>query len=210
MSLGSGLTVCDKNRVQNNDYLKVAHIGYGRKITYYTQALTLDALSAIEDFAVFKNTSVSTTQKDRYCLRPLDYTQFSLERLELLLNDFEQYYWSHEGKYEFDYYLNDISRAIIHKYDEKNGSCYLGIFKKDEGETTDLSLVKYEGQYIHEFQFDFIVPCYDEKLMNLISSYNKVQLPKNPNKMQYLIYKRIFQLNGLFLLWTNKPQFLLS
>lgn len=192
MSRGSGISVCDKNREENNDYLNVAHISYNRKITYHTQDLSLDAMSAIEDFATFENTSISASQKDIYALHPLNYKQFSFDRLVFLADRYFQYFWNNSGKYEFEYYMNDISRAIIQKYQEKYHTCYLGKIKRDEKETGPIELVAYNGEFIHEFQYDFILPFNDKRLTHMINTFNNMDQPaSNSNLMQQSITIRI-------------------
>lgn len=47
-NLGNGLTVCDRNREEHRDYLKVAHISANGSISYYDNKLQNDAIEAIE------------------------------------------------------------------------------------------------------------------------------------------------------------------
>jgi len=68
---GNGVTICDRNRLKHNDYMTVAHIGYDRTITYYTDELSDDAKMSIENFAKFDNMSISLLQSDTYALCPL-------------------------------------------------------------------------------------------------------------------------------------------
>ena len=69
--LGNGVTVCDRNRMENGDYFVVAHIGYHRVIKFYTNNLSESAKTEIEDFAKFGNMAVSACCPDIYALRPL-------------------------------------------------------------------------------------------------------------------------------------------
>ena len=69
--LGNGVTICDRNRMENNDYMTVAHIDYHRTIKYYTNELSDRAKLEIEDFATFGNMAVSVCQPDMYALCPL-------------------------------------------------------------------------------------------------------------------------------------------
>jgi len=73
--LGNGVTVCDRNRFENDDYMTVAHISYHRVIKYYTNALSAGAKLEIEDFATFGNLAVSVCQQDMYALCPLTFNQ---------------------------------------------------------------------------------------------------------------------------------------
>jgi hypothetical protein len=74
--LGNGVTVCDRNREENNDYMTVAHISYHRVIKYYTNVLSDGAKLEIEDFANFGNMAVSVCQPDAYALCPLFFETF--------------------------------------------------------------------------------------------------------------------------------------
>jgi hypothetical protein len=69
--LGNGVTVYDRNREENKDYMTVAHISYHRAIKYYTNALSDGAKLEIEDLATYGNLAVSATQPDAYALCPL-------------------------------------------------------------------------------------------------------------------------------------------
>ena len=69
--VGNGVSVCDRNRMYNDDYMIVAHISYNRKIMYLTNTLTDNAKCEIEDFANLGNMAVSVFNPDDYALRPL-------------------------------------------------------------------------------------------------------------------------------------------
>jgi hypothetical protein len=68
--LGNGVTVCDRNRM---GYITVAHIGYHRKVKYYTADLSDNAKTEIEDFANLGNMAVSASQPDRFALNPINF-----------------------------------------------------------------------------------------------------------------------------------------
>jgi len=70
---GNGVTVCDRNRLEYNDYMTVAHIDYHRMVKYYTDELSDSAKLEIEDFATFGNMAVSVCQPDAYALCPLSF-----------------------------------------------------------------------------------------------------------------------------------------
>lgn len=59
--LGNGVTVCDRFREQNNDYVKVAHISTDRQVTYYN-TISDEGKARIEQFAKYDNMSQSFTQ----------------------------------------------------------------------------------------------------------------------------------------------------
>lgn len=60
-SLGNGVTICDRSRIEHGDYMIVAHISYERKVTYY-HAVSEESKRRIEAFALNENMNQSTTQ----------------------------------------------------------------------------------------------------------------------------------------------------
>lgn len=67
--LGNGITVWDASRIQNNDYLTVAHIHYDRTVEYLEE-LSPEAIRRIEDFAKYENLH-PVSQPDMSALKPL-------------------------------------------------------------------------------------------------------------------------------------------
>ncbi|WP_294203087.1 hypothetical protein [uncultured Chryseobacterium sp.] len=63
-SLGSGITVYDRNQRENGDFKKVAHISSYRLIQYYC-SVSEEAKKKIEDFANNENPSISATQPEK-------------------------------------------------------------------------------------------------------------------------------------------------
>lgn len=59
--LGNGVTVCDRLREENGDYMKVAHISYERGITYYN-TISEEGKQRIERFVQADNMNQSVTQ----------------------------------------------------------------------------------------------------------------------------------------------------
>ncbi|WP_230201895.1 hypothetical protein [Bacteroides neonati] len=59
--LGNGVTVCDRLREENGDYLTVAHISYERGVTYY-KTVSEEGKQRIERFAQAGNMTQSATQ----------------------------------------------------------------------------------------------------------------------------------------------------
>lgn len=59
--LGNGVTVCDRLREENGDYMTVAHISYERGITYYN-TISEEGKQRIENFAQAENMTKSATQ----------------------------------------------------------------------------------------------------------------------------------------------------
>jgi len=56
----------------------------------------------------------------------MNYKQFSLEELYSLESGYILRHWANGGTSEFDMSINSISRAIIEKYNERHGNCFLG------------------------------------------------------------------------------------
>ena len=70
---GNGVSVCDRNREEYNDYRVVAHIGYYRKVKFYANDLSDDAKIEIKDMAQFGNMAVSVCSPDVFALLPLHF-----------------------------------------------------------------------------------------------------------------------------------------
>lgn len=68
--LGNGVTVCDRLREENGDYMKVAHISYERGIIYYN-TISEEGKQRIERFAQAENMTKSATQSDPV-LKPIN------------------------------------------------------------------------------------------------------------------------------------------
>lgn len=61
-SLGNGLSVVDRNQLENGDYKKIAHISDNRMVQFYDTALPEDIKSDIEGEALSSLASASATQ----------------------------------------------------------------------------------------------------------------------------------------------------
>lgn len=59
--LGNGVSVCDRLRKENGDYIEVAHISYEREIIYYN-SISDESREIIERFALYGNINMSVTQ----------------------------------------------------------------------------------------------------------------------------------------------------
>lgn len=59
--LGNGVSVCDRLRKENGDYIEVAHISYERAIIYYN-SISDESREIIERFALHGNINMSVTQ----------------------------------------------------------------------------------------------------------------------------------------------------
>ncbi len=63
--LGNGLTIWDKDREKNGDYLKVAHINANREITYYVKKPNIE-LTTYATNLIKINHAISETQIDQF------------------------------------------------------------------------------------------------------------------------------------------------
>ena len=129
---------------------------------------------------------------------------------EELLELSERYYKIHEdngGSSEFDTSINDISRATVYQFKKKHGQCFLGKVNlyDEERKRLDVKLIPYEEQLIYNFEYGFVVPCHDEKLIELIRDYNtekrifdSSEIMRDINK----IFNRIEEFGGTGLSWS--------
>lgn len=69
--LGHGFMVCDRRAYKNGDYERIAHIKYDRSVKYF-ENLTQELKDYIEDFAATDVSSISTSQPDKFVLKPLE------------------------------------------------------------------------------------------------------------------------------------------
>lgn len=63
--LGNGLTIWDKDREKNGDYLKVAHINAKREITYYVKKPNIELITYATNLTK-TNHAISETQLDQF------------------------------------------------------------------------------------------------------------------------------------------------
>lgn len=63
-SMGNGISVADRLHEESGDYVKVAHIGVDRKITFYKKRLEKQYIDEIQRYADNADPRVSYTQED--------------------------------------------------------------------------------------------------------------------------------------------------
>lgn len=104
---------------------------------------------------------------------------------------------------EADDFYNDQNRLIIRKYFECYQNAWVGKFneydidrRKDIAEGRTDALTKYNGEFVYNGQFDFIVRDNDKKLNALIRD----RLMRKDND-QDKIFDRIEILGGIVFLW---------
>jgi hypothetical protein len=97
---------------------------------------------------------------------------------------------------EADRRTNQISRAIIRAY-KSNGKAYVGKVNGYEGMT------EYKSGKVHNFKYDFVVPCADADLDSLLRAWNTTSFyDMTKTGMTYTIYDRINDIGGTYLTWS--------
>ncbi|MDH6310897.1 hypothetical protein M2451_004064 [Dysgonomonas sp. PFB1-18] len=120
-----------------------------------------------------------------------------LEKLERI------YFIQHDGwTTEFDKSINDISRVKIKQFQKERGACYLGRINEYD-ENAEIKLTLYERQVVYNFEYTFIVPHDDPKLVELLKKYHKRgNSPDLTTNQITEITNRIYETGGMFLYWS--------
>jgi hypothetical protein len=112
-----------------------------------------------------------------------------------------RYLIENNGTSEFNMVINDISRETIKAMKRENGTCYLG--KINLYDDDSFKLVEYTGQKVFNFEYAFCLPCYDERIEQMIDERSKAPYNnKEDLKRIEAISERIQQLNGDYLFWS--------
>ncbi len=97
---------------------------------------------------------------------------------------------------EADETFNDYSREMVEVMKNQYGTAYLAN-SMEAGKNVAYSYVEFNGQLIHNFEFDICVPKADEKLLRMIYSWNN-----HLNNMSIdNIHDYLKEINGSILLW---------
>lgn len=106
----------------------------------------------------------------------------------------------------YDMNLNAVTCEKIEAFAEvhSNQRCYLGKvnrYSEDEGKP---GLVPYDGQLVYYFEYGFMIPCYDAKLINLIMDRDETEYTgtKEDFVMVEAIMDRIQEMDGINLFWV--------
>ena len=106
----------------------------------------------------------------------------------------------------YDMELNTISCQAIVAYANihKDETCYLGKINRYSEDKGKPGLVPYVGQRVFNFEYSFMIPCYDAKLINLIMDRDESEYTgtKDDFFMVDAIMDRIQELNGINLFWV--------
>ena len=107
---------------------------------------------------------------------------------------------------EFDTDMNDISRKKIEIFAaiHNNEKCYLGKVNRYSEDEGNPGLVPYDGQQVFNFEYGFMIPAYDAKLINLIMDRDEAEYTgtKEDFVMVEAIMNRIAELGGINLFWV--------
>jgi hypothetical protein len=122
----------------------------------------------------------------------------NLSELKNIENDFIRSHGGILNITEFDQKQNTISRNKIRAFKSEYGTCFLGKINRFEG------LKEYTGGMVYNFEYDFCIPEYDNKLVEMIENYNN---PKPLNSKVIMneinhIFNRIEKLNGITFRWV--------
>ncbi len=63
-------------------------------------------------------------------------------------------------------------------------------------------LKEYQNELIYNFEYSFIVPAFDEELIQMIKDYNKMEYSRAVFKAINDITERIYEIGGTFLVWV--------
>lgn len=196
--LGNGISVCDKNREVNNDYVNVAHISVDRVVSYRKRKLSPEAKEEIERYAREENPQISATQN-----QPVFNTvgKRSLKTLRTMVNAYLTLHKNEGGTTEFDKRINDYSRQTIEAMKAEKGQAWLLKINRYKDETEKPYLVEYTGQDIYNFEYTAVIPVNDSEIIEMLKYYETLKF--GDGIMTYIekITKRIYDLGGVNLFW---------
>jgi hypothetical protein len=91
----------------------------------------------------------------------------------------------------------------IQLFEEKHGEVWLGKYNLSSPYDESAILIQWEGAKIYNFQYDFMVPCYDQKLVDLILTRHLTPYTNGTKDMKLLaeIQSHIHSLGGQGLFW---------
>lgn len=126
----------------------------------------------------------------------------SLDELNKEEND---YYRIYGRPTELDFSINDINRAKIEAFVREKGSCYLAEFHLSNCEHFDPDhiFVRYEGQRVHNLEYDFALPSPDETIASLIRlNQNPAKKDRDISDLYEKVCARLEEIGGILLHWA--------
>ena len=111
--------------------------------------------------------------------------------------------------HEADEVYNGMNREIIAAFYEEHETSYIGKINiydvpREKIKSGEYDVVtEYTGQFVHNFDCSFIIPCRDEELEQLIRDWNcgNNTLRKNTS-MANAIITRVLAIGGVGFSWT--------
>jgi len=107
---------------------------------------------------------------------------------------------------EFDTDMNVITQEKIKLFPElnNNGQCYLGKINRYTEDKGKPYLMPYDGQRVFNFEYGFMIPVYDEKLVELIRDREHAEYTGTKDDFRRIteITDRIQELGGIHLFWV--------
>ena len=107
---------------------------------------------------------------------------------------------------EFETNMNNISRKKIEIFAamHNNEKCCLGKINRYSEDVEKPYLVAYEGQRVFNFEYGFMIPCYDEKLVEMIRDREHAEYTGTTDDYKRVtkIMNRIYELGGFNLFWV--------
>jgi len=125
--------------------------------------------------------------------------------LETLLDTRLNFIQSHGGHWEvneFDQDLNDINRDIITEYYKNNPDCWVGNINKYSKD--QIMMKKYEGEFVCNFEWVFIVSQFDQELLDLIEKYNRAGFSDCTDYLDMVFGRltKLDKLNAITFMWV--------
>lgn len=106
----------------------------------------------------------------------------------------------------YDMELNDISCQAIIAYANiyEGQTCYLGKVNRYSEDKGKPYLVPYSGQQVFNFEYNFMIPVYDARLINLIADRDETEYTGTREDFVLVteIMDRIEGLKGIHLFWV--------
>jgi len=118
------------------------------------------------------------------------------DRLASLIEESDEYFGRYGVYIEEDHRINDISRSIVDLMADHYGKVYLGIvndYKKDSDR-----IYEYTGSLVKNFEYNFVIPVHDDKIVSLLKSWNK----DNDVDVLSSLMNRVNSIGGSWLWWA--------
>lgn len=125
------------------------------------------------------------------------------EKLDQLLTKRSEFIRSRGGYWEmneFDQGINDINREIIAVFYELYPDAWVGNVNQYENNNQPI-MKKYSGEFIHNFEWDFIIDKYSIDLTDRIIAYNKAKTMQEADILLTHVYSMLPKRNSITFTW---------